>query len=489
MLVFVLSCARAIVHVPVPPLCQNSTVSILSPREAEAVHPNADGAVFLNLGLPSACFEAEVMDGTSEWWDRSAFTSSRVCINHTQVDQGANGRSTLICGTLPTVLRVDVASGLAVLNSLQLQQLAIGWHHLQITLTVRRPQYERASAELENNAREAAAFAAAAHGNIPEVNELIGAMAAEVRSTTEWTAVSAVRRFQVVPPLPLEDKPPANDGETAAAAIAAAAAAAHKVEVLERTIQRHESLLQRQSAAIMQLQQRILALGEGEGTTGAQRGELSASTRLAAAAAAAEARANSGGELRLNLGCGSRKLPGFINIDADASVSPDMVLDLDRVPKWPFNSSSVARVELRHVLEHLGPTPEALGHIMRELHRVCLPDARVHITLPHPHHLAFWQDPTHVRPIVLETFDMFSRKKNEAWRKAGASHTPLALVHGVDFEMVHSRLSVDQGTVSDLVRAGAMAPEDSRNLTAVYRLSRIYMSLISEVFVELRVIK
>ena len=61
MLVFMLSCARAIAPVPVPPLCQNSTVSILSPREAEAVHPNADGTVFLNLGLPSACFDAELI--------------------------------------------------------------------------------------------------------------------------------------------------------------------------------------------------------------------------------------------------------------------------------------------------------------------------------------------------------------------------------------------------------------------------------------------
>ena len=141
------------------------------------------------------------------------------------------------------------------------------------------------------------------------------------------------------------------------------------------------------------------------------------------------------------------------------------------------------------MLEHVGATPEALGHIMRELYRVCLPDARVHVTLPHPHHPAFWQDPTHVRPIMLETFDMFSRSKNEAWRKAGASHTPLALTHGVDFEIVRSRLTVDEGTASDLVRAGVMAPEDIRNLTAVYRLSRVYMSLISEMHVELRAVK
>ena len=135
-LALMLSCARAIAPVPVPPLCQNGTVSILSPREAESVRPNADGVVFLNLGVPSACFDAELVDGTSEGWGRSAFTSSRVCVNHTFEHQGAAGRSTVICGTLPTVLRVDVASGLAVLNSLQLQQLAFGWHDIRISLTV-----------------------------------------------------------------------------------------------------------------------------------------------------------------------------------------------------------------------------------------------------------------------------------------------------------------------------------------------------------------
>ena len=59
----------------------------------------------------------------------------------------------------------------------------------------------------------------------------------------------------------------------------------------------------------------------------------------------------------------------------------------------------------------------------------------------------------------------------------------------VDFEVVRSRLSVDQGTANELVRIGAMVPEDSQNLTAVYGMSRIFMSLISEIYVEMRVVK
>ena len=55
-------------------------------------------------------------------------------------------------------------------------------------------------------------------------------------------------------------------------------------------------------------------------------------------------------KLRLNLGCGRYKLDGFINIDSEESVNPDLISDaLD----LPFQVNSVDEIYCGHMLEHL----------------------------------------------------------------------------------------------------------------------------------------
>ena len=53
----------------------------------------------------------------------------------------------------------------------------------------------------------------------------------------------------------------------------------------------------------------------------------------------------------LNLGCGTVKEPGFVNVDAFSACSPDVIQDLDKFP-YPWADSSVDGVQMRHVLEH-----------------------------------------------------------------------------------------------------------------------------------------
>ena len=57
--------------------------------------------------------------------------------------------------------------------------------------------------------------------------------------------------------------------------------------------------------------------------------------------------------MKLNLGCGTNKLEGFVNVDVEPASEPDMVVDLDILP-WPFEDSSAEEIQLNHVLEHLG---------------------------------------------------------------------------------------------------------------------------------------
>jgi predicted SAM-dependent methyltransferase len=80
----------------------------------------------------------------------------------------------------------------------------------------------------------------------------------------------------------------------------------------------------------------------------------------------------------LNLGCGTFHRAGWLNVDADARVAPDLVLDLDRRP-WPWPDGRFERIEMSHVLEHLQSPFET----MAELHRVLRPGGHLGIRVPH----------------------------------------------------------------------------------------------------------
>jgi hypothetical protein len=58
--------------------------------------------------------------------------------------------------------------------------------------------------------------------------------------------------------------------------------------------------------------------------------------------------------LRLNLGCGAKKLSGFVNVDKFGE--PDLKYDLEVFP-WPWDNNSVVEILLNHVLEPW-PGPE-----------------------------------------------------------------------------------------------------------------------------------
>ncbi|GAA5177678.1 hypothetical protein GCM10025771_15290 [Niveibacterium umoris] len=146
--------------------------------------------------------------------------------------------------------------------------------------------------------------------------------------------------------------------------------------------------------------------------------------------------------LRLNLGCGHRKLPGFLNVDKYPACEPDAVVDLEQFP-WPWGDDSVAEVQLLHVLEHLGAAPDVYLGLMRELWRVCCDGAAVHIVVPHPRHDSFLNDPTHVRAVTGDGLLMFSQKANRRWVEQGAANTPLGLYLGIDFDLVSTEIDLD----------------------------------------------
>ncbi len=185
--------------------------------------------------------------------------------------------------------------------------------------------------------------------------------------------------------------------------------------------------------------------------------------------------------MKLNLGCGHRKREGWHNVDHSGECAPDEVCDLEALP-WPWPDDSADAIEMRHILEHLGRDTATFLGIMGELWRVCRNGAAVTIVVPHPRHDAFLIDPTHVRPVLPQTLEMFSQRRNREWLAAGNANTPLGLQLGIDFELTGTEYRLDEPWQSQFA-AGAL------NADALNDAVRRYNNVIAEVEIVLRAVK
>ena len=163
--------------------------------------------------------------------------------------------------------------------------------------------------------------------------------------------------------------------------------------------------------------------------------------------------------MRLNLGCGHtrRTGDGWVNVDQWPGCKPDVVMDLEDAggltELWP-GECFVEEVTAHHVLEHV----RNFTGLMQWLYRVMKSGALLDVVVPHPLSDAFIGDPTHVRPITVDTFNLLSKAKCAEWKAAGISNTPLADILGVDFEVLSYEARVSplwSGKPVDAIRHAA----------------------------------
>ncbi len=147
--------------------------------------------------------------------------------------------------------------------------------------------------------------------------------------------------------------------------------------------------------------------------------------------------------MKLNLGCGSKILNGYTNVDKFDYYNPNIVHDLEKFP-YPFDENSVEEIILSHVLEHIGQDPDIFNEIIKEFYRICKNDAIINIAVPHPRHDAFISDPTHVRPITLHSLRLYDQKLNKTWEENKVANTPLGLIHNVNFQIISVQYIVDE---------------------------------------------
>jgi hypothetical protein len=185
------------------------------------------------------------------------------------------------------------------------------------------------------------------------------------------------------------------------------------------------------------------------------------------------------GGLKLNLGCGMRKLEGYINVDKYGD--PDVRHDLELFP-WPWQDDSADEMALTHVLEHLGQDPDTYIGIIKEIYRVCRPGASVKIVVPHHRHDYFFDDPTHVRAVTPFGLRLFSQRENREWIAQNAANSPLGLYHGVDFELVQTNYKPSPFWYQ-------LHPNEVPTLDKLLLEGSLYNNLIEEIHMTLDVIK
>lgn len=82
--------------------------------------------------------------------------------------------------------------------------------------------------------------------------------------------------------------------------------------------------------------------------------------------------------LKINFGSAGHPKPGYINVDWNDSVHPDVSHDLNIFP-YPFPTGSASCIEASHVLEHL----DRPFRVMAEFHRILRSGGRLVVKLPH----------------------------------------------------------------------------------------------------------
>ena len=143
--------------------------------------------------------------------------------------------------------------------------------------------------------------------------------------------------------------------------------------------------------------------------------------------------------IKLDIGCGASKQPGFVGMDVLKLPGVDIVHDLELFP-WPLPDQSVSFAMTSHVVEHITPgrsDPRTAGLVqllldkkvvtekeiadyigepnpgsifiafMNEVWRVLKYDAQFIIAMPYGGSQGYLQDPTHVNQRNKDTWCYF----------------------------------------------------------------------------------
>lgn len=121
-------------------------------------------------------------------------------------------------------------------------------------------------------------------------------------------------------------------------------------------------------------------------------------------------------EMKLNLGTGNQPKEGYTNIDILRLKGVDIIHDLDKFP-YPFKDNSIDEIYTEYTLEHL----KDIIRTLKELYRICKPNATIEIIVPHFTAHRMFGDLTHHQFFSYTSFDNFCNigdKRNTSYDKS-----------------------------------------------------------------------
>ncbi len=111
--------------------------------------------------------------------------------------------------------------------------------------------------------------------------------------------------------------------------------------------------------------------------------------------------------IRLDIGCGENKQPGFVGLDNRPLEGVDIVWDAEKYP-WPLPDGCVLTAVASHLVEHINPHRGGFLRFMDEVWRVLQPEGDLAIVTPHGSSQGYLQDPTHCNPCNENTWFYFT---------------------------------------------------------------------------------
>ncbi len=137
--------------------------------------------------------------------------------------------------------------------------------------------------------------------------------------------------------------------------------------------------------------------------------------------------------IKINLGSGLNKLPGYINIDIRPEVKPDLVCDVEK--GLPYDDDSVDEVRAYDFLEHITETVA----VIEDIYRVLKPGGKLSISVPSTDGRGAFQDPTHRSFWNINSWLYFCDKEHrdlygikaefEPFLKDKVTHVGLKIIH------------------------------------------------------------
>lgn len=108
------------------------------------------------------------------------------------------------------------------------------------------------------------------------------------------------------------------------------------------------------------------------------------------------------GELRLHLGCGDIRIPGYCNVDISATPAVDVVADISRL--GCFADGRVAQIYACHVLEHF--SHEDTKRVLDRWYRLLEPGGELQLSVP---------DMDRIVKVYIDNWQHFQTAGNSPW--------------------------------------------------------------------------